>query len=93
MTTVALWGKGDTGKSVTLKTFLLKILKKYSLSAYDCSTGAPLDVKIFETELNMEINAFLLTEKPKVKDYTVTFDMSGVKYRHYEGRTISVTAK
>ena len=80
MKTVALWGKGDTGKSITLKTFLLKILKKYSLSAYNCSERSPLDIKMFETELNIEINSFLLTEKQKVKDYTVTFDISGIKY-------------
>ena len=75
MKIVALYGKGDAGKSTTLLMLIVKLMKKYG----DSCTLLPsrnLTVKAIEQELERRVKATKRKDK-EVQDEVVKFEISG----------------
>ena len=82
MVIIALQGKGNVGKSTTLKTFLKEILSKYSISAteYKLDTNSEdgcLEANCLKKEIEDE-NVDIYNHRD-VKNHTVSFEISGEK--------------
>lgn len=79
MKIVALWGKGETGKSTTLKTFLLRLLQRYDITTTNYENDKVVTREDLEKELAEE-NKTLLPANNRVQDYIVKLEIDGVKY-------------
>ena len=78
MKIVALWGKGERGKTTTLKMLLVKLIEKYGVTATD-KDGNTLTIDELKAELASE-NLNYLPKETNCKNYAVTFELNGVKY-------------
>ena len=79
MKIVALWGGGRIGKSTVLKTFLLRLLSRYKLSATNLENNTFFTFDDLEREIAEE-NESLLSKKSGVRDYIVKIEIDGAKY-------------
>ena len=79
MKIVALRGKGGTGKSTALKTFLLRLLKEYHITTVNYENGKTFTSEDLEKEIAKE-NLLLLSSSAGAQDYIVKFEIKGVKY-------------
>ncbi len=78
MKIVALFARGEIGKSTTLKIFLQQLLEKNSITAKNCKGNEIITSDRLKDELKKE-NARLLSISD-VNNYTVTFEIGKVKY-------------
>ena len=79
MKIVALRGKGWTGKSTTLKMFLLCLMKKYDIATKNYETNTDFTAEDLEKEIKNE-NPTFLSSSAGAQDYIVKFEIDGVKY-------------
>ena len=79
MKIIVLFGKGEKGKSTTLKEFLRQIMEKYSITAVNRLNDKRFNATDLKEELAVENKSFLTT-KNGVNNYVATFEIGGKKY-------------
>ena len=81
MKIVALRGKSGTGKTTTLKMFLLRLLKQYNITTINYETNKRFTSEDLEKEIAKE-NLSSLSSSAGAQDYIVKFEVDGVKYEN-----------